>query len=309
MGGTGNIHYLQQNQIDKSKWDTCIANAGNGLIYAYSIYLDAMSKNWDGLVIDDYEAVMPLTWNKKYGIYYLYQPAFAASLGVFGNGLTEKIVEAFIQAIPKKFRLVEIALNHGNVFSAPTGFLSARNNYILPLNKSYPELASSYRENIRRNVRKAEQLGCIIKKNIPVTDVIGLSKPSMQRLTNVKEEDYENFEKLFHFLYPQNKAITYGVYSPNNELVASCVYFFSHHRAYYILVGNHPNGKTMGASHYLIDSFIKDYSNQDLILDFEGSDIRNLAFFYSSFGASQEIFPFLTINNLPFWVKWMKKKV
>ena len=46
------------------------------------------------------------------------------------------------------------------------------------------------------------------------------------------------------------------------------------------MVGNHPDGKTIGASHALIDAFIKDHADQNFILDFEGSDIRNLAFFY-----------------------------
>ena len=31
-------------EIDKAKWDHCIDNAGNGLIYAYSFYLDHMAK-------------------------------------------------------------------------------------------------------------------------------------------------------------------------------------------------------------------------------------------------------------------------
>ena len=221
--------------------------------------------------------------------------------------LLKKLIGDFIQAIPKKFKLIEIALNHGNIFSAPTGFSIIRNNYKLSLNKDYQLLHSSYKENIRRNIKKAEQIGCIVKKGIPVADVIALSKPAMQQLSNVKEEDYKNFESLYHLLHQQNKAIAYGIYSPNNELVASCVYFFSHNRAYYILVGNHPNGKTMGASHYLIDRFIYDHANQNLLLDFEGSDIRNLAYFYSSFGADLEIYPFLKINHLPFWMKWLKK--
>jgi hypothetical protein len=307
MGDAGNIHYLRQNEIDKVKWDKCINHSGNGLIYAYSFYLDVMSKNWDALVLNDYEAVMPLTWNKKYNIYYLYQPAFTASLGVFGNHLTEILIEDFIQAIPKKFRLIEIALNQGNMLNSPSGFSQIRNNYILSLNKNYDELQSAYKGNIKRNIKKAQQLGCTIQKDIAIEYVINLSKPAMQQMTNLKDEDYINFKKLYQLLHQQNKAVTYGVYSPNKELVASCVYFFSYDRAYYILVGNHPNSKTMGASHFLIDNFIRDYSGQRLMLDFEGSDIRNLAFFYSSFGANVEVYPFLKINNLPLWVKWMKK--
>ncbi|HSQ44739.1 MAG TPA: hypothetical protein VLM16_07060, partial [Ginsengibacter sp.] len=79
------ISYLPQANIDKQKWDRCIDAAPNGLIYAYSFYLDAMSKNWDALILNDYEIVMPLTWNKKYGVYYLYQPFFTKALGIFGN--------------------------------------------------------------------------------------------------------------------------------------------------------------------------------------------------------------------------------
>jgi hypothetical protein len=102
-------------------------------------------------------------------------------------------------------------------------------------------------------------------------------------------------------------AITYGIFSAQNELLASCVFFLSHNKAYYILVGNHPNGKTIGASHALIDTFIKDHAGKNMLLDFEGSDIRNLAFFYSSFGAAHEIYPAIKINRLPFYLKWLKR--
>jgi hypothetical protein len=56
---------------------------------------------------------MPLTWNKKYGFYYLYQPAFTASLGVFGKNLTKEIIDDFVSMFPSKFKLVEISLNSG----------------------------------------------------------------------------------------------------------------------------------------------------------------------------------------------------
>jgi hypothetical protein len=305
MSHDHHIHYVQQHEIDKAKWDACISTADNSLIYAYSHYLDSMANNWDGLVLNDYEVVMPLTGNKKYGIDYLYQPAFTASLGVFGNDLTEELITEFINAIPKKFKLIEIALNHKNLVTHQD--FTIRNNYVLNLNNDYKTLTDQYKENIRRNIKKAQQLGCIVKKDIPVADVIALAKPAMQQLTNVKDKDYNNFDKLYHLLHQQKKAITYGVFSSANELVSSCVYFFDNKRAYYILVGNHPNGKTLGASHYLIDRFINDHAGQNLLLDFEGSDIRNLAFFYSSFGATLETYPFLKINNLPFWAKWLKK--
>jgi hypothetical protein len=73
------------------------------------------------------------------------------------------------------------------------------------------------------------------------------------------------------------------------------------------MVGNHPDGKTIGASHALIDAFIKDHAHQNLILDFEGSDIRNLAFFYEGFGATLETYPGVKINKLPWYIRLLKK--
>ncbi len=300
------IKYLTQQNIDKQKWDACIDNAPNGLIYGYSFYLDAMAKHWDALVLNDYEAVMPLTWNKKYSFHYLYQPAFTASLGVFGKNIRQEILQMFLETIPGKFKLVEISLNSGNNISPLPGNMNSRVNYVLPLNKNYTELFNGYRDNHKRNINRAVQAGCTVKKDVAIEEIIELNKEFLKELSNTTNEDFINFKKLYEFLKSNNKAETYGVLNKNNQLLASCVFFYSHKRAYYILVGNHPDGKTNGASHALIDAFIKDHAGTPLTLDFEGSDIRNLAFFYGGFGAKEELYPFLKINRLPVYLRWMK---
>lgn len=304
----GNIRYLKRTDIDIAKWDECIDKSANGLIYGYSYYLDCMSRQWDGLVYGDYEAVMPLTWNRKWGIHYLYQPPFTASLGIFGNYLSEDICKEFLTAIPPKFKLTEIELNAGNTACIGMEGISLRNNYVLSLNSYYPELSKGYKDNVKRNIKKAQQLECRYVKEVAIDSVIQLSENIMGKISNLKTDDYERFRKLFKLLQSKNAATTRGVYSMQNELVASCVYFFSHQRCYYILVGNHPNGKTMGASHFLIDRFIEEFSDQSLILDFEGSDLGNIAFFYSSFGATLETYPSLRRNKLPWWVRLVKGK-
>jgi hypothetical protein len=296
------IQYLTRPQIDTGKWDQCIDKAANGRIYAYAVYLDTMSANWDALVLNDYEAVMPLTWNNKYGIRYLYQPFLAAQLGVFGNG----DVPAFIQAIPAHFRYIDIYLNSANTSSFDKDSVQLRDNYILNMHQSYENLYAAYRENIRRNIKKAKQAGCSVVKDFDVETVINLASTQMYLHDKNVEENIDRFSRLYKLLHAEHKATTYGI-SLHGEVIASCVFFYSHQRAYYILVGNHPNGKTIGASHALIDAFITDHAGQELLLDFEGSDIRNLAFFYSSFGATQEIYPALKINRLPFYLKWLKK--
>ena len=119
-------------------------------------------------------------------------------------------------------------------------------------------------------------------------------------------QDIQRVSRLFETLEQKDWLKTYGIYSKAGELISSAVFVYSHNRAYYILVGNHPNGRTLGASHALIDAFIQDHAGENLILDFEGSDIRNLAFFYSSFGAVEENYPAIRENRLPWYLKWIK---
>jgi len=307
MGLPVQIRYVKNPEIDREKWDSCITQSSNGLIYAYSFYLDTMSKHWDALVLDDYKWVMPLTWKSKYGIKYLYQPFLTAQLGVFGNELNAGLVESFLQAVPTSFRYWNINLNYGNIFNLEKLDLHQRVNFVLDLNESYEKLYSAYRENIQRNCKKCYQLGCAKKSGFDVQQVIDLAWEQMRSHPRAARENLDLFRKLYRELHSRQQASTYGIFSAKNELLASAVFFFSHNRSYYILVGNHPDGRTLGASHALIDAFIQDHAGNNLLLDFEGSDIRNLAFFYSSFGGKQENYAAIRLNRLPFYLKWLKK--
>jgi hypothetical protein len=299
------IRYLTRKEISNQSWDACIDQSANGLVYAYSFYLDAMIDNWDALVINDYEAVMPLPWRKKYGIPYLYQPAFVAQLGLFGKNISAELLQKFLSAIPSKFKYWDFTLNHSNVFPIPDFPLYQRSNFVLCLNRCYDDLFSQYRENIKRNIKKAKNYGCLIETDIAIEQIIGLARQQVQQ-NPITEKDFTSFTLLYHALKQKSKAVSYGVFSQQHQLLASCVFFFSHNRAYYILVGNHPNGRTLGASHLLIDAFIRDYASKDLLLDFEGSDLRNLAFFYSSFGAVEEKYAAIQLNRLPWYLRWLK---
>src|SRR5687768_13696999 len=180
MSNLTQIRYITQQDIDRKKWDDCIDRAENGLIYGYSIYLDCMAVHWDGLVLNHYEAVMPLTWNKKYGFYYIYQPFLSASLGVFGNNLDAGVVDNFLKAIPRRFRLWEFSLNHGNFFPVHSFQLFERVNYVLPLNEDYNALYQNFRENVKRNIKKADKLGCTVMRNLAVSEVVKLASLQMQ---------------------------------------------------------------------------------------------------------------------------------
>jgi hypothetical protein len=292
------IVYLQQQQINKTKWDDCIYRAGNALLYGCSGYLDSMAPGWEALVLNDYEMVMPLPCRKKMGIHYLFQPSITPALGIFGNGITTAITTAFLKAIPKKFKVWDLSFNSGNIVSFTGATVITRNNYVLDLGVAYTQLEQNYSENIQRNIGKATKSGCVIKKNIPFDAVADICKKEFPKFTRVENGLFKKLQQVYTIY--KSDAISYAVFTDKDILIASAIFLFYKNRAYYWLVGNTPESKQYGASSLLINSFIKDHAGKNLLLDFEGSDTASVAGFYKKFGATIEPYHTLYRNGLSF---------
>ena len=151
------IQYLTYKEIDKKKWNDSIARSSNCLIFAYSWYLDIVAnKQWDALILGDYETVMPLAWRKKLSISYLYQPFFTNQLGVFSTKkITEKMVEDFLNAIPKTFKFIDIGLNYANNFRTNLYPQQEKVCQYVDLNNSYDSVKKFYSDNLKRNLKLA----------------------------------------------------------------------------------------------------------------------------------------------------------
>ena len=54
MSASPIIQYVKQGEIDETKWNHCINQSLNGLIYAYSSYLNYMAGTWDAIILNVY---------------------------------------------------------------------------------------------------------------------------------------------------------------------------------------------------------------------------------------------------------------
>jgi len=300
------IQYLTHTAIDKRRWDACIATAANGLIYGHSFYLDTMAANWHALVLNDYEAVMPLPWRKKAGFNYLFQPSMTPILGIFGNDITAGLVQLFLNAIPSTFKLWDISLNHFNPLPPSLPYpVFKRGNFILSLQHPYEHIQAQYHANIKRNMGKAVKKGCIVKKDIPIDEVIRICQKQFPAFTRVEAGLFEKLKVIYcHYI---RQAKTYSVTDAEGRTLCACAFLFSGNRAWYWLVGNEPEGRDYGASSLLLDAFIREQANRPLVLDFEGSDDQGVAGFYKKFGAVPEMFTTIYYNRLPFPVNLFKR--
>jgi len=290
------IQYLSSKEIDKRLWDNCIDRASNGLIYAYSYYLDIMCTNWDALVLNDYESVMPLPWRKKWGIKYVYQVPFMQRLGVFGSTSPETANLMYSEA-SKRFPLLNY--NISEPVYLPRASLTKRSNFFLPLHSTYDQIKSSYKKECVANIEKAKKRGCIFTGKVNAGNVIDHFKLAYgQRNTDLKKDDYKKLYALLEIAKTKNAVDFFGVENDKNELIYSAAIFKDTRRLYYVLGAPTEEGRKKRATYFFIDHLIKTNANTARLFDFEGSEIPDVAAFYQKFGPKTEYYYELKLKRL-----------
>jgi hypothetical protein len=257
-------------------------------------------EEWDALVENDYERVMPLTAGRKMGIDYLFQPRFTQQLGIFSQTLLSgDVVNSFLQAIPRKYRFIEINLNTFNNIEHPGKNFHSWKNHELDLINTYENIRNSYSQNLKRNLKKASQANLSIVKNIKPEDVIAIFKENKgKELEHLTDQDYQLLRRLTYLMIYKRMAQVVGVYDENNVLIAGVFFVFSHKKAIFYFSATSSKAKEVMAMPWLIDKFISENTGSHLTLDFEGSNNEHLARFYKSFGSTGISYFHYRKNNL-----------
>ena len=304
------IKYLKHSEIDLVKWDDRIRDSQNGIIYAYSWYLDIVCKNWGALTEGNYETVMPLTAGKKLGINYLYPPYGTQQLGVFSKEkLSEQKVKDFLDAIPALYKYIEINLNTAH---PPLLWRGVRGEvkltHELSLNNPYETLHQHFSENTKRNLKKANKHGLQILKNIAPVEVIKMFRENRgKQLDKLTDKHYGILKKLINECIKRKCGKVWGVADANNKLCAGAFFVESNNKIIFLFSGANEKAKENAALPFLIDRCVSEHAGSGKILDFEGSNDPGLARFYKGFGSAECVYLQVKKNNLPKLIKWIKK--
>jgi hypothetical protein len=297
------IDIIPSHKIDKQKWDECIINSSNSLIYAHSFYLDNMSDNWDGIVMNDYETVMPVCQRKKFGIKYVYDVPFIQQLGWF----SKNDIEDGTMLLDTLFRFCkygDYAFNYQNKISTDH-FLC--NNYILRLSGTYENLQNKYSADLNNNLKKTIKEN-LTYKNENIETAIELYKTLYnQRFQHVSENDFDNFLNIAKNLEKKQNAFARKIANEKNELLAVALLLKDEKRIYNLMNSTSNAGRKLSANHFLFDNILKEFSGTNFIFDFEGSDIEGIKKFYENFGAINQPYYKIHFNHLAFPLKLLKR--
>lgn len=307
-----NLIYLPYEKIDKLKWDHCLQNSVNKLIYAESVYLDKMSTQWDAIILDNYDAIMPLPWRKKMGIKYLYQPAFLQQGGIYSyKMLPREVIEAFIDKASQHFKFAEFSLNFLNTLEQNSNspfIIKHRNNFILSLEQSFEVALQKFSNDFRRKFKKSELSNLTYIKSSDFKEAIQFYKKTYKdRKLNVTTKDYSNFEELCKFYNNEKRVIIRKVIDKSNHILSIILMLKDEKRLYNLLPCVTEDGKKEASNYFLYHSIIEEFSGQKLTLDLEGSDVKGIADFYQKITNTNQPYPFIKFNNLPRVIKLLKK--
>ncbi|MCA0397753.1 MAG: hypothetical protein LCH51_10135 [Bacteroidetes bacterium] len=298
------IRLLRREELDETKWVACIEKAGNNLIYGQQYYLDAATENWWALVAGDYKTVMPLTWRRKHFFSYLYQPLWCQQLGLFSSTpVSTELTAAFLRKAKTYFTYGEICLNYANPIAASRN----RNNYILPLSNDYVLIRQQYNENLNRNLKKAATAGLLYEQSTNFAGSIDFFRSNYENRIAINESDWTTLHSICKHLQGRNQLLVRSAVV-DNQVLSSCLVLRDQHRLYLLIIATNEKGKTVAASHFIIDRLIQEFQGQHLLLDFEGSDVPGIERFYAGFGASNQPYFFYGWNQLPFPFRWVKPR-
>ena len=304
MLSSPSIQFLTRKEVNIEKWNECITNAANGLIYSYSFYLDNICDNWDAFVINDYEAVMPLPWRRKAGIKYLYAPPFIQQLGVTGSH-TIFYEEDLLRQIEKLFRYGDIFFNYSHSLNRIPALVKA--NFILNLNQPFSEIELGFSNVLKKNLKAAKKAELHTSSYSHQLIIKIFQNKYQERVRHVRDIDYKNFSKLCDQLLSRNMLATKIIQNKEEEILAAVIIAIDNKRIYNLINHITATGRKAMANHVLMCEILKEFSGRNLLFDFEGSDLPGVKEFYEYFGPINQPYFHYHFNYLPFPLNLLKK--
>jgi hypothetical protein len=306
---TQNYRILQNKDIDFNKWDSVVKNSINESPLAYSEVLNIISPQWEGLIVGDYEAVMPLPVQKRLGYKLIQMPGDVQNLGLFSK--FKKLInidhDFFIDKNFKNYKFISYSFVFENKYIANKN-IKLRTTHYIDLNKKHEVLFKKYDQRHRRNLKDFNNNNVDIIESTDIDPIINIRKEmskNVPALILTAKQEHILRKLLNHSLNKNIGKLLYAKYDSN--YIASGFFLKGQQRDVFLISASSTLGKEKKAAFGIIDYYLKQSESQNKILDLCGSDIKGIALFLKGFGAKRTNYVQYSRNQLPYALKVIKK--
>ncbi len=291
----------------KEKYRELCKNEKSINIYMKDWYLDAVTEkedDWQVIIVEENELVMaafPFGYQKRHGLRYIYSPWQCARGGLwirerFYRGKEEELsvlnqyVKQIIDDLPP-YDSFNILFNSDFKNWQPfywNGF-SAQPRYSMVIQKSIEDYIICIGKKRRERIRRAKRKYCMRENQISKEDYWDFLVKSYESKKKILDYSSDKFYKLWDALKFYNACIVRSVLDEDQNLVAVNIILEDNKRCYNQF-GTQMQGKDTDATSYAIYDAINYALNKEKIFDFEGSMIKGVCEFNSSFNPEWEVY-------------------
>ncbi|KUJ52953.1 hypothetical protein [Chryseobacterium sp. JAH] len=296
------IKRLKYKEIDFVKYTKCLENSEQRKYSAAKDYLDITSdKNWELLVYNDYEAVMPIPFVLKFGLKIVHNPMLCQQLGIFSAIDSVEINEEFLSYLEKNYLIRIYPFNDANHFNSD---LKKKKNYII-YPDSYENVYSKYSPKRKRKLRSEEEI--LRNSEIQVIKFNEAEKFIQSNFLGAnKENDVARFIGIFKKFSHSEYVFFYAYYFKSQITNVIAVYSDEKTNALLGTFNDKNYVKFSGAS-ILIDNVLKE-NIEKKIFDFEGSELPNVEEFFRGFRPDLRPFPVIESSKKDLLFKLLSPK-
>lgn len=302
------IVHLRHSEIDKAQWDALLLQCSDRLWYAQSWVLDITCPDWEALVDVDNGAIMPLLWRRKFGVDYLYQPYGMQQQGVFAKTPSEPLHQAFLQAVPTRFKYWDIHVNaEMRIPTTDVLHVTENTNQTLTLDRDIEQLRAGYSTGHRRNLRKATEAFQEVSEDLSGSEFVAIfQRTTGTRFVNIPKDGLRLLECLIDEAKQKGQCRITSL-SDAGKVIAAVCFMEWEGRCILLKAASDDAGKEARAMFRLVDHSIALHAGTGTILDFAGSNTDSVARFNTGFGAVSSVYLHLHRNLLPAPLRWIKR--
>jgi len=284
------LKLIKHKDIDRTRWDIIASKSSRA--YFLSWYLDAVSPGWDALVWEEYKYIMPLTHTKKYGFKLLVQPPFCQQTGILSTNKNLEIENKFHRYIKKHYIW---SFWQGNSEMASKSNYS-KQNFTLLLKRNYTDIRDNYSRNHKKNIKKYLRSHSYVSTTEMVKAYEFIKKHVRYELSS---KSWNTLKRIMQKAQETNK-LECLVSIHKSQIEAVSVFIWEGRSVLLIASASTAEGYEHSAQYGIIDYFITENANRHIILDFEGSSIDSIAYFYQGFSPEKETYHCFKHSKIPF---------
>lgn len=264
------LRLVKAEDIEKQKWNSCVHYSTKGNIFGYDWFINNVAKDWEGLVEGDYESVLPLVWKKEqFRSKHIYQPPWARELGLYSvHVLSRGRIKQFLEAIPKEYGRIDLSLNKADLLLEEQNFtISPADNYVLPLQNSYEEVAQQYAPTVNDALTIASNNNLRPSSSLKPERIADFFKKHTVDKNNIKQRYHSSLRIMYNVLH-RGWGFATGIENDKRELQAVAFFIYSHNKVMNLIAEATPEGQQNGALILLYELLIRTHAGRQITLDF-----------------------------------------